>query len=75
MKNRFKKTFKFSNNDINKLIFLLRKGCYPYECMDKWKKFNFNKKSLPEKKELYSNLNIEDITDYRWRSHACKKSL
>ena len=52
MKNPFKDTFKFSNNDINKLILLLRKGYYPYECMDKWKKCNFNKKSLPEKEEL-----------------------
>ena len=27
----FKKTFKFSNSDINKFIFLLRNGVYPYE--------------------------------------------
>ena len=29
--------------------------------MDGWEKFN--KKSLPEKEEFYSNLNMEDITD------------
>ena len=29
--------------------------------MDKWEKFN--KRTLPEKKEFYSNLNMEDITD------------
>ena len=34
LKKRFKNTFKFSNNDINKFILLLRKGVYPYECMD-----------------------------------------
>ena len=31
LKKRFKNTFKFSNNDINKFISLLRKGVYPYE--------------------------------------------
>ena len=32
----FKNTFKFSNNDINKSIFLLKKGVYPYDHMDDW---------------------------------------
>ena len=31
LKKKFKNTFKFSNNDINKFIMLLRKGVYPYE--------------------------------------------
>ena len=31
LKKRFKNTFNFSNNDINKFILLLRKGVYPYE--------------------------------------------
>ena len=56
-----KNAFKFSNNDINKFILLLRKGVYPYEYMDDWEKFNETK--LPEKEEFYSNLNLEDITD------------
>ena len=38
-KKRFKNTFKFTNNDINKFILLLRKEVYPYEYMDKWAKF------------------------------------
>ena len=29
-KKRFKNTFDFSNNDINKFVSLLRKGVYPY---------------------------------------------
>ena len=61
LKKRFKNTFKFSDNDINKFILLLRKGVYPYEYMDDWEKFNETK--LPEKEEFYSNLNLEDITD------------
>ena len=40
LKIRFKNTFKFYNNDINKFILLLRKGVYPLERMDEWKKFD-----------------------------------
>ena len=50
-----------SNNDINKSILLLRKGVYPYEYMDDWKKFN--ETTLPEKEEFHSNLNMEDVKD------------
>ena len=39
-KKRFKSTFKFSNNDINKFILLLRKAVYLYEYLDDWEKFN-----------------------------------
>ena len=35
IKKRFKNTFKFSNNDIKKVILLLRKGFYPYKYMVK----------------------------------------
>ena len=31
---RFANTYEFCNGDINKFILLLRKGVYPYECMD-----------------------------------------
>ena len=59
-------------NDINKFIFLLRKGVYPYEYIDEWEKFN--ETSLPEKEEFYSNLNMNDITnpDYIHATRVCK---
>ena len=34
LEKRFKNTYQFSNNDINKFILLLRKGVYPYKYMD-----------------------------------------
>ena len=61
LRKRFKNSFKSSNNDINKFILLLRKGVYPYKHMEDLKKFN--QKSLPEKEEFWSNLNMEGITD------------
>ena len=75
LKKKFKNTFKFSNNDINKYIFLLRKGVYPYEYMDGWEKCN--ERALPEKEEFYSNLNMEDITDaeYIHGKRVCVKIL
>ena len=60
LKRKFKNTYKLSNNDINKFILLLRKGVYPYEYMDDWKKLN--KTKLREKEVFYINLNLEDIT-------------
>ena len=59
-KNRFKR-FKFSNNDINKFILLLRKGVCLYEYMYVLEKFN--ETTLPEKEDFHSNLNMEDVTD------------
>ena len=53
--------FNNNNNNINKFILLLRKGVYPCEYMNDWKMFK--QTSLPEKKEFYSNLIMEDITD------------
>ena len=37
---RFANTYEFCDKDINKFILLLRKGIYPYEYMDNWKRFN-----------------------------------
>ena len=47
LKKRFKNSFKFSNNNINKFILLLKKGVYPYEYIDDWE--SFNEVTLPEK--------------------------
>ena len=40
--------------------------------MDDWEKFN--ERTLPEKEEFYSNLNMEDITDadYMHAKRVCK---
>ena len=47
----------------------LRKGVYPYEYMDSLEKFD--KTALPPKKDFYSNLNIENISDEDY-AHAQK---
>ena len=44
---KFPNTYQFCNKDLNKFELLLRKGVYPYECMDKWEKFK--EESLPDK--------------------------
>ena len=62
---KFKSTYSFCNNDLNKFILLLRKSVYPYEYMDSWEKFN--ETSLPSKEVFYSNLNMEDIDDIDYR--------
>ena len=64
---RVASTCEFCNNDLNKFVLLLRKGVYPYEYADTWEKFS--EISLPSKKEFYSNLNMEDISDIDYR-HA-----
>ena len=48
---------------------IIKKGVYPYEYMNSWEKFD--EKFLPNKKEFYSSLNMEDITDVDYR-HAKK---
>ena len=53
-KKEIKNIFKFSNNDINKFILLLRTVAYPYDdfekFMDDWDMFN--ETTLPEKEEF-----------------------
>ena len=56
---RFYNTYQLSYNDVNKFKLLLRKGVYPYEYMDSWKRFDETK--LPSKDKFYSALNLEDI--------------
>ena len=58
---KFPVIYQFCNGDLNKFVLLLRKGVYRYEYMDSWEKFDEN--TLPLKKDFYSNLNLEDISD------------
>ena len=69
---KFKNTYSFCNNDLNKFILLLRKSVYPYEYMDNWERFN--ETSLPSKEDFYSHLNMEDIDeiDYRHGNNVFK---
>ena len=48
---------------------LLRKGVYPYEYMHSWN--GFNEKSLPDKKYIYSRLNMENTIDIDY-THATR---
>ena len=59
LKERFFNTSKFPNNDNNKFVLLLWKGIYRYEYMDDWEKYN--ETSLPEKDDIYSDVNVKDI--------------
>ena len=46
---KFPSVYQFCNGNLNKSVLLLRKGVYPYECMDSWEKFD--KTTLPPKEE------------------------
>ena len=48
---------------------LIKKGIYPYECMDSWDKFSENK--LPDKDKFYNKLNMDGVKDKDYE-HACK---
>ena len=48
---------------------MLRKGAYPYEYMDSWKRFK--EESLPDKESFYSKLNKKGITNKDY-AHAQK---
>ena len=63
---KFKNTYSFCNNDLNKFVLFLRKGVYPYEYADTWERFS--EISLPSKEDFYSNLNMEDISDIDYRN-------
>ena len=63
--------YEFCDGDINRFCLMLRKGVYSYEYMDSWKKFD--ETLLPDKKDFYSNLSMEDITDVDY-NHV-KKSM
>ena len=57
----FPTLYKFYNGDLNKFFLLLRKGTYPYEYIDSWKRSDEN--TIPPKEAFYSELNLENITD------------
>ena len=67
LKKTFKNTFKCSDNDVNKFILLLRKGIYPDDYMNNWKRFH--EIALPGKETFYNNSNIEEVTDVDY-AHA-----
>ena len=58
---KFPSVYQFCKGDLNKFILLLRKGVFPYEDMDNWRKFD--ESTLPPKDAFYSNLNLENISD------------
>ena len=51
----------------------LRKGIYPYEWIDSWKRFD--ETSLPDEEAFYSSLDMEDITsmDYEHAKRVYKE--
>ena len=51
----------FRNGNLNKFVFLLRKGVCFYEDMGSWEKFN--ETSLSDKEAFCSKLNLEEISD------------
>ena len=55
---RLYNTYQLSKNDINKFKLLLRKGVYPYQYMDSWKRFN--ETELPSKDQFYNRLNLNN---------------
>ena len=58
---KFPRIYTFCNGDVNKFVLLLRKGVYPYECMDSWERFDEN--TILPKEAFYSELNLEGISD------------
>ena len=44
---KFPSVYRFCNGDLNKFVWLLRKGVYPYEYVDSWERFD--ETSLPDK--------------------------
>ena len=68
---RFANIYEICNEDINKFIFLLRKGVYPCEYMNSWE--IFDETSLPEEitdvdyrhvERVFKNFNNKNLGDY-----------
>ena len=60
LKSKFPNTYCLVNGNIGKFILLLKKGVYPYEYMNDWKRFE--ETELPWHDEFYSNLNLKNIS-------------
>ena len=58
---QFPSIYQFCNGNLNKFVLLLRKGVYPYECMDSWEKFD--ETTLPPKKDFFREINLEGTSD------------
>ena len=51
----FPAIYQICKGDLNKFIWMLRKGIYPYEDMDSWEKFD--ETTIRPKEAFYSKLN------------------
>ena len=65
---KFPRMYKFCNSNLNRFM-LLKKGVHPYEYMDSWERFH--ETSLSPKKDFYSELTLQDISDKDYE-HAQK---
>ena len=57
---RFPSTYQFCGGDNNEFVLLLRKGVYPYDCIDDWDRFK--ETQLPLMEDFHNTLNQTDIT-------------
>jgi hypothetical protein len=71
---------KFCRLASKRFELLVRKGVYPYEYMDHWKKFKL--RELPARKHFFSQLNNRDVEeeDYKrgldvWKAFGCKDMM
>ena len=65
LKKQFKNTLKFSNNDSNTFILLLRKCVYHYEHMDKWEKYeDITDEDYMHAKKVCKDFEIKNLSKY-----------
>ena len=67
--NKFPSIYQFCNRDLNKFLFLLRKGAYPYQDMDNREKFD--EATIPPKEAFCSKINLEGTSNADY-AHAQK---
>ena len=70
VKEKFFNTYRFSNHSNKKFSLLWQKGVYNCGYINDWETVNGT--PLPEKKDFYIFLNVEDITDADY-SHVKKE--